>query len=69
MLYKKIKQEGRLSSDGDEVMLFGVEGSLLERLTFELHLKKVKNEASQEAPLGYKDLIRQMTRIYHKSLK
>lgn len=69
MLYKKIKQEGRISSDSDEVMLFRVEGSLIERLTFELHLRKVKNEASQEAPLGYKDLIRQMTQIYHKSLK
>ena len=69
MLYKKIKQEGRISSDSDEVMLFRVEGSLIERLTFELHLKKVKNEASQEAALGYKDLIRQMTQIYHKSLK
>ena len=63
MLYRQIKQEGRISSDGDEGMLFGVEGSLIERLTFELHLKKVKNEASQEASLGYKDLIRQMTQI------
>ena len=35
MLYRQIKQKGRISSDGDEGMLFGVEGSLIERLTFE----------------------------------